>query len=204
MKAFLQDECSVFVKRTKEGSLVDCGLVLLWSVTVLVDFVAKLLEGRPLQALFVTVKSCSRQTNCVHFLGPYSSVKLSQVTEHALVRLVNDYDCVLSTGLTSQISLVEHTPWVIFACVFTVCFKTDVAVFVCFQKSFILKDDIDVIVSVLQEKESECCVDCALTLARWDNPNLGVLCFIVQVSKRRCRELKMVYFQFHLFEIPFD
>ena len=58
------------------------------------------------------------------------------------------------------------------SCFVTICFHLFVALCVDFHAPFVLKDDMDIVIGVLQEEEGEGSVDLTLSLAGRNNPKL--------------------------------
>ena len=170
---------------------MDDGVELLVLVAVGVDLVANLVDDLPLEPVLSTI-ICSRcETDREDILGPRVFVELVQVPELALVGLIDDQDGLLPVVLTLQVGLVVHSGGPLPTCGFAVLRERLVAFFISSLQPVILKDDVNIVISLLQEVARDGRVDAGLALAGRDHPDLGRDVLVVHVGYRGGGELEV-------------
>ena len=181
--AFLVDECPVFFKFADGFRTVNFWLEILLVFGVMVHRVTKLFQSSSLKVVFGPIIRRCREANHVDLFGLCFLVERPQVFEHAFIGLVDDHDSGLRAFSSVEVSLVPHSTRIVLSCLITVCLHLFVALSINLHESFVLKDYVNIIISVLKEKIGESRVNLTLSLAGRNHPNLLRKFLVVQVGK---------------------
>jgi hypothetical protein len=171
-RAMLFNEMLPFQSIAKLNPLVNLWISSLYSLIVLVDLVFEGSESSCFNSIFLTMESSGGQTDNVEVNVLGVIIKFLHIIEYWRVNLVHNHDSLLFLTLNLGAGLVRNTLIPFHSTHVSTFNELSILLSVAFHESLCLEDDIDLVVSELEECECSSGVNPTLALPSWNDPDL--------------------------------